>query len=126
MQESIITDLNKLKNSKIVNSFYNNKDVIELRNINNRLKHRGAINIENFWPNDIELFEKLKLDIPVLKRPEYTKEKIEQILLSYHTEFTAYFDEIIKEIIPEDYLDKKMDLIEFNDSIRKMLDLTKQ
>lgn len=106
---------------QIMKEFDDDNDVKNLRSIYNKIKHQGTICFKGIGEN----YKTLMFSIngktpPVLYRPEYTIEKIEDILFKYHFKFAAYFDKIISEIIPDDYLNKKMGFIDCLNAINKM------
>lgn len=110
---------------EMMKEFDNDEDILKLREIYNRIKHRGAINIENLWPNKkVLLSPSSRRNISILNRPDYSKEQIEEILFSYHNKFTTYFNKIIAEIMPADYTNNRMDGLRFFDSLNRLLDLT--
>ena len=49
-----------------------------------------------------------------------TVEEVENILLTYHQKFQPYFNELIAEIIPSNYLNKKVPVVDYVNTILKM------
>ena len=94
---------------QIMMDFDNDPDVMKLRTLYNSLKHRGIIHFdglgENFKTMMIQIEGK---SIQMLSREEYTVETVENMLFTYHQKFQLYFNNLIAEIIPDDYLNKKV------------------
>lgn len=109
----------RIKN--IMTNFDNDKDVIKLRTLYNSLKHRGTIHFVGLGANDKTMLLQVKnKHISILSREEYTVEEVENILLTYHQKFQRYFNDLIAEIIPSDYWNKKVSLIDYVNTALKM------
>lgn len=61
--------------------------------------------------------------VRALGRPSYTFEEIEDILWNYHKDFQKYFNQIINMIIPEDYMDNKVSLEDYINTLLEMIRL---
>ena len=97
----------KLKS--IMKDFDNDADVMRLRRLNNSIKHHGTIHFENLGANFSSMM--FPIDggtVKTLSRNTYTVAEIEDLLYTYHTKFQIYFNSIINEIMPVDYLETKV------------------
>lgn len=112
----------KIENlKKAMTDFDKNENTMKLRSLYNSIKHRGTIHFIGFGNNNKTM--KTKLDnrgISILSREEYTIEEIENILFTYHKNFQSYMDKLIAEIIPDDYMNKKVKIIDYANTIIKM------
>lgn len=109
----------KLK--QIMDDFDKDEDVNKLRTIYNSLKHRGIIHFEELGGNFKTMMSQAgEKKIRILSRTEYKIEEIENLLVTYHKKFQEYFNNLIEEIIPEDYLDRKVKFIDFLNVSLKM------
>lgn len=109
----------RIKN--IMFDFDNDKDVMKLRTLYNSLKHRGTIHFKGLGANDkIMLAQVNNKNISILNREEYSIEEVERTLLTYHQKFQPYFNGLIAEIIPIDYLNKKVPAIDYMNTVLKM------
>ena len=109
----------RIKN--IMLDFDNDKDVMKLRTLYNSLKHRGTIHFICLGTNDNTMMAQVEgKNILKLSREEYTVEEVENILFTYHQKFQPYFNEIIAEIIPSNYLNKKVPVVDYVNTIIKM------
>lgn len=105
----------------IVTRFDNDEDTLKLRSIYNGIKHQGIIHYEGLGAN----FTEVSISIngktpPMLHRKSYTVEEIEELMFAYHKKFKDYADEIISVIIPEGYLETKVDFETAINEIAKM------
>ena len=103
----------------VVMSFDNDANTLKLRSIYNKIKHQGTIHFEGLGSN----FTKLSIEVngkapSMLHRDSYNVEEIESILFEYHEKFQIYMNELIQIMIPEDYLESKMNLV---DALNNML-----
>ena len=114
-------NMKAIKLKKHLESFDNDKKVMELRSLNNSIKHHGTIHFENLGANFSSMIVMVNgKAISTLSRKSYTVEEIEELLFAYHVEFQEYFNTIIDEIIPDDYLDNN---ISFDTFIKKMVEM---
>lgn len=105
----------------IMTNFDNDKDVMKLRTLYNSLKHRGTIHFVGLGANDKTMLLQVQgKNISILSREEYTVDEIENILFIYHQKFQLYFNNLIAEIIPTDYLNKKVPFIDYVNIASKM------
>lgn len=96
-----------------VMSFDNDEDTIKLRSIYNAIKHQGTIHFEGLGENYTHFSFGINGTIPpVLSRRSYTVEEIERLLFSYHEKFEGYMNELIAIIMPDDYLENTMGLVD--------------
>ena len=91
------------------------------RSIYNGIKHQGIIHYEGLGAN----FTEVSISIngktpPMLHRKSYTVEEIEELMFAYHKKFKDYVDVIISVIIPEGYLETKVDFETAINEIAKM------
>lgn len=109
----------RIKN--IMTNFDNDSDVINLRALYNSLKHRGTIHFVGLGTNDKTMPAYVQnKNISILSREEYTIDEVENILLTYHQKFQVYFNNLIAEIIPMDYLNKKVSVIDYVNTALKI------
>lgn len=105
----------------ILKDFDNDSDVMKLRQLNNSIKHHGTIHFKNLGANfSSMMFTQNGKVIKTLSRKTYTVEAIEKLLFTYHTKFQNYFNSIINEIMPVDYLESKVSLAEYVNALREM------
>lgn len=105
----------------IMLKFDNDEDVKRLRTLYNSLKHRGTIHFVGLGENAKTMMMKVDgKSISRLSREEYTVEAVEKILFDYHKKFQTYFNELIKEIIPADYLNKKVSFVDYVNTMMKI------
>lgn len=105
----------------IMVEFDDDMDVKKLRTLYNSLKHRGIIHFEGLGENSKTMMMQVEgKGIPILCREEYTVETVETMLFTYHQKFQQYFNKIIEEIIPDDYLNKKVSFIDYINTSLKM------
>lgn len=109
----------KLKN--ILKDFDDDSDVMQLRTLNNSLKHHGTIHFEGLGAN----FSSMMLSIngkavSTLSRATYTIEEVEDLLLAYHVKFQKYFNAIIDEVIPDDYLENRVPFATYINTLIEM------
>lgn len=118
----------KAENLKsIVKGFDDDADVIALRRLNNSIKHHGTIHFDGLGAN----FSAMMCSIngktaKILSRKTYTVEEIEELLFAYHTKFQNYFNSIINEIMPTDYLETKVLFADYFDILQDMNDVQNQ
>ena len=115
-------DLKPLK--KLLAKLENDPSIIAVRDLCNYIKHRGTIHFEGLGDN----LDKMLLSINgqavrTLSRPSYTFEKVEEILWNYHKDFQKYFNQIIEMIIPQDYMDNKVSLEDYINTLIEMIRL---
>ncbi len=55
-----------------------------------------------------------------LSRATYAIEEVEDLLLAYHTKFQKYFNAIIDEIIPRDYLERHVPFTTYINTLIEM------
>ena len=105
----------------IMTNFDNDKNVIKLRILCNSLKHCGTIHFVGLGANDKTMLLQVGgKNISILSREEYTVDEVENILFIYHQKFQLYFNDLITEIIPIDYLNKKLSFIDYVNTALKM------
>lgn len=94
----------KLKN--ILKEFDNDSDVKRLRILNNSIKHHGTIHFDGLGANFSSMMLVVNGEtVSTLSRTSYKIEEIENLLFAYHSKFQKYFNSIIDEVIPDDYLE---------------------
>lgn len=104
-----ITKAERLK--EIFENFDNDSDVRELRRVYNTVKHQGTIHIEGLGLNDEHMMIVIGDDAPpMLHRESFSVEQIENLLFTYNEKFINYMNSIISLVIPEGYLDNKINL----------------
>lgn len=114
------------KIKQIMDDFDSDEDIIKLRTIYNSLKHRGIIHFEGLGENFKTMMSRVKgKEIRILSRTEYTIEEVEMMLMTYHKKFQKYFNLLIKEIIPNDYLNRRVRVIDFINASMKMSSVQK-
>lgn len=105
----------------ILEDFDNNPDVMKLRTLNNSIKHHGTIHFEGLGENFSSMMVRVNNnDVSILSRKSYTVEEVENLLFEYHVKFKEYFNRIIGEIMPEDYLDNKISFEQYLETILQM------
>ena len=110
---------NRIK--QIMIEFDNDSDVMKLRTLYNSLKHRGIIHFDGLGKNFKTMMMQVEgKSIQILRREEFTVETIENMLFTYHQKFQEYFNKLIAEIIPSDYLNKKTSFIDYVNASLKM------
>lgn len=106
------TELQPLK--KLLGKFENDKQITDVRDLCNYIKHRGTIHFDGLGDNlDKMLLTVNGQVVRSLGRPSYTFNEVEDILWNYHKTFQKYFNQIIDMIIPEDYMDNKVTLEDY-------------
>lgn len=109
----------RIKN--IMTNFDNDADIKKLRTVYNSLKHRGTIHFVDLGTNiktmPLQIQNK---SISILTREEYTVNEVENILFIYHKKFQLYFNSLLTEIIPNNYMDKEVPFRDFLDITLKM------
>lgn len=103
-------DIIKIKN--LLGNFENNVTVKKVRGIYNSIKHRGTIEFRDFNEEGVRrfLFDK-NIEMP-LKREVYDLEQFQNMLLEYHDKFIEYFDEFIDIVMPKDYKNNSVEIID--------------
>ena len=87
-------------------NFSKTQEYQQLRKIYNYIKHRGTLHFSDLGEQDDKmLFLVNGKKTPLLKKPEYTAQQMQDLLCSFHGEFEDFFDNIINLIIPPDYFD---------------------
>ena len=106
---------------KIMLSFDNDTDVTKLRTLYNSLKHRGIIHFVGLGENEKSMMAQVQGEsISLLSREEYSVEEVENMLLAYHKKFQNYFNQLITEIIPDDYMNKTVSFIDYINTALKI------
>ena len=114
-------NMKAIKLKKHIEQFDNDENVMKLRTLNNSIKHHGTIHFDGLGENFSSMMVVVKGNkISTLSRKSYKVEEIENLLFEYHVKFQEYFNTIIDEIIPEEYLDNK---ISFGTFIEMMLEM---
>ena len=114
-------NLKAVRIKQIMVEFDNDTDVKRLRTLYNSLKHRGIIHFEGLGANFKTMMMQVEgKNIQTLSREEYTVETVENMLFTYHQKFQQYFNKIIAEIIPDDYLNKKVSFIDYINTALQM------
>lgn len=106
---------------QIMEDFDNDTEVMKLRTLYNSLKHRGIIHFDGLGEN----FKTMMMQVngkcaQTLSREEYTVETVESMLFTYHQKFQQYFNKLIAEIMPADYLNKNVSFIDYVNTTIKM------
>jgi len=104
--------LTKAKELKtLFENFDSDADVKELRRVYNIVKHQGTIHIEGLGLNEEHMMIVIGNNAPpMLHRESFSVEKLERLLLTYNDKFIEYMNSILSVIMPEDYLDNKINL----------------
>ena len=111
---AIAQNVDKAKRIKdLIICFGDEKTVREIRSINNSIKHRGMMYFKGFSKEDISkfLFDP-NIEMP-LKRETYDPNYIQELLLSYHEKFEEYFNDLIALIMPIDYKNNDVGIINY-------------
>lgn len=106
-----VTQAEKLKG--ILTKFENDPVVKEVREIYNSIKHRGMMYFKGFAKENLFkfLFDQ-SIEMP-LQREKYDPKSIQDLLLTYHEKFKVYFEDVISTIMPEDYKNNNVDVINY-------------
>lgn len=114
-----IVSAEKLK--ELLISFDNDPIVLKVRELNNMLKHRGMVHFIGLGSNPNKMLASIDhKSIPILSRPEYKIEDVEDMLFSYHFKFEEYFNNIINQIMPCDYLEMGSAKMPFSDYLHTL------
>ena len=114
-------NLKAVRIKQIMVEFDNDTDVKKLRTLYNSLKRRGIIHFEGLGENFKTMMMQVEgKNIQMLSREEYTVETVENMIFTYHQKFQQYFNKIIAEIIPDDYLNKKVSFIDYINTALQM------
>ena len=88
---------------------------------NNSLKHHGTIHFEGLGANFSSMLIPINgEEVSTLSRATYTIEEVEELLLSYHAKFQNYFNAIIDEVIPSDYLESYVPFTTYINTLLEM------
>lgn len=98
---------------KILTKFGNDNIVKDVRRINNSIKHCGMMYFRGFCKESFfEFLFDQNIEMP-LQRDIYEPDEIQELLLSYHEKFENYFNELISVIMPADYKNNKVKVIDY-------------
>lgn len=101
-----------------VTIFDNAQNTLKLRSLYNKIKHQGTIYFEGLGANFTNLSMGINGRVPsMLHRDSYKADDIENILFEYHEKFQIYMNKLIQIMVPEDYLESKMNLVDAINSI---------
>lgn len=113
------TDAIELKS--ILVNFDNDADVMKLRSLNNSIKHHGTIHFKGLGANFTNMMMNVNGNsIDILSRKSYSVSEIESLLFAYHEKFQIYFNKLIEQIMPEDYLYNTVSLGDYLETILEM------
>lgn len=113
------TEAMKLK--ELLGSFDNDPDVMKLRSLNNSIKHQGTIHFKGLGANFANMSANVNGNaITILSRKSYSVEYIENLLFIYHDKFQKYFNKLITNIMPDDYLTNKVSLVDYIETVLAM------
>lgn len=116
------SDLEPLK--KLLTEFETDKSIKAVQNLCNYIKHRGTVHFEGLGDNlDTMLLTVNGQVVRTLGRPSYTFEEIENVLWNYHKDFQRYFNWIVDMIIPEGYMDNRISLEDYINTLLEMIKL---
>lgn len=108
----------------IMKDFDDDPDIMKLRQFNNSIKHHGTIHFENLGANFSSMMFSINGEsVKTLSRKTYTIEEIEELLFTYHTKFQNYFNSLINEIMPLDYLETKVPFGEYFSVLQDMMEV---
>lgn len=111
----------------IIVDFDNNPDVMKLRTLNNSIKHQGTIHFEGLGENFSSMMMTVNNnEVSTLSRKSYTIQEVEDLLFTFHVKFQEYFNRIIQEIMPEDFLDNKIPFGQYLETILQMNEVQNQ
>lgn len=114
-------NLQAIKLKGFLKGFDEDSDVMKLRTLNNSLKHHGTIHFEGLGANFSSMLLPINGEkVSTLSRATYTLEEVEDLLLSYHNKFQNYFNAIIDEVIPSDYLDSRVPFTTYINTLIEM------
>lgn len=111
---AIAQNVDKAKRIKdLIICFGDEKTVRDIRSMYNSIKHRGMMYFKGFSKEDISkfLFDP-NIEMP-LKRETYDPNYIQELLLSYHEKFEEYFNDLISLIMPIDYKNNDIGIINY-------------
>lgn len=111
------TEYSDLK--KLLSKLQNEENVMKLNQLCNYLKHRGIIRFQEYedkMENMLLAVDSKAVDL--FKENWCSANVVEEILSGFHNTFQEYFEEIIKFIIPEDYLNTAFILEEYEDVVK--------
>lgn len=93
--------------------FENEKVVKTVRNIYNSIKHRGMMYFKGFCDDSFgKFYFDSEVEMP-LRRETHDPEQIQELLLLYHEKFEKYFNALIALIMPRDYKNNQVELINY-------------
>lgn len=102
----------KLRDYFIID-FFNKSLTQDIREKYNYLKHRGRYHYEGLGLNDNSMFMGINgKTIPMVSRYELDINDMKEKLIDFDLSFVKYFYGIINTIVPEDYSNTRIDLIE--------------
>lgn len=105
----------------LLTDFESDSEVKKMRQLYNSIKHQGMIHFDGLGAkNDTMLTSVNGRKIPVLSRKTYTVEELEELLYSYHFKFEQYFNALIDEIMPKDYKESEVPLVDYLNMLLKM------
>lgn len=91
---------------KILNDFFKNKTVQDIREKWNFLKHRGTFYFKNLGMNPSKMnFSINGLKIPIVNRNEIIVDKLKETLIEFDIKYYNYITYIMDIIFPTDYLE---------------------
>ncbi len=109
------------KIKQLLSDFEKDEDVLKLRALYNSIKHHGMIHFEGLGAKNDTMFVSLNgRQTPVLSRKSYTVEELEDLLFSYHFKFETFFNSLIEAVMPDDYKETKVSLIDYINTLLKM------
>lgn len=105
----------------ILTAFENDEDVQELRKLYNSIKHHGMVHFEGLGAKNDTMFAALNgKRIPVLSRKSCSVGEVERLLYSFHFKYEDYFNSLISLIMPDDYKESKVPLIDYMNVLLRM------
>lgn len=109
---------------ELLTELENQKVVIDLRCLYNEIKHRSNVHIQDCGENDANLCYTVNgKAIPKLCRKSYSNDALFSLLVDYDIVFTDYLCTLVDLLIPNEYLDNKLN---FEDFINSAIHLASQ
>ncbi|WP_194758485.1 hypothetical protein [Priestia megaterium] len=97
-----------------INTFFNSKTTLKLRELYNYIKHRGSLNINKSeeWQTHFSMSCQDKVSDRVylptmIARRNFDLEELRQTLIDFDISFHDYFEKIISLVMPKDFIDTK-------------------